>query len=168
RFPIKEAAGLHFRVEPMQENLVGEVRRGILALMGAVTFVLLIASANVANLLLVRAGARSRELAVRAALGGTRWHLVRQMLAESLLLAVGGAALGVALAELGLRLLVYLAPQNLPRLDGVSLDGAVLGFVVLAALVAGSLFGVVPALRASRTDLMDVLRASGRTAALGG
>ncbi|HET9986714.1 MAG TPA: ABC transporter permease [Longimicrobiales bacterium] len=168
RFPIKEAAGVHFRVEPMHAELVADVRPAILALMGAVVFVLLIACANVANLLLVRAGGRGRELAVRAALGGTRRHLVRPVLAESLLVAGAGAALGVLLARFGIQVLVRLGPASLPRLDAVTIDRAVLAFAVLAGLCAAILFGLVPALRASRPDLMDALRSSGRTAALGG
>ncbi len=103
RFPIKATSGMHFRLERMHDNLVAEVRPAIRALMGAVIFLLLIACANVANLLLLRAGSRSREMAVRAALGGARWHLIRQVLAESYLLAAAGALLGLALARTGNR-----------------------------------------------------------------
>src|SRR5256714_1908454 len=152
----------------MHGDMVAEVRPAILALMGAVMFVLLIACANVANLLLVRSSARERELAVRAALGGSPWRLVRQMFAESLLLAVGGTVLGLLLAELGIRLLILLAPANLPRLDTVSLDPLVLAFTVGCAIASAVLFGVVPAWRASRPDLAEVLRATGRTPGLGG
>jgi len=130
--------------------------------------VLLIACANVANLLLVRASARSRELAVRAALGSSPWRLVRQMLAESLVLAAAAAVVGLALAYGGVKLLVALAPATLPRLDAVRLDPVVLAFAAVAALVAAALFGVVPALRASRPDIGDVLRAMGRTQGLQG
>jgi putative ABC transport system permease protein len=135
--------------------------------MGAVLFLLMIACANVANLLLVRAAPRGRELAVRAALGGSRWDLVRQMMAESLLLAGSGAILGLLLAAKGVDLLIYLAPANLPRLDSVAIDPAVLGFTAFVAILSAVAFGVLPALRASRPDIMDVLRASGRTAGLG-
>ena len=166
-YPIKNTAGFYMRVEPMHKNLVAEVRPAILALMGAVTFLLLIACANVANLLLLRAAARGRELAVRAALGGSRWDLVRQMLAETLLLAGSGALLGLGLARMGIDLLVALGPKNLPRLDAVEIDPAVLGFTALAALAAAAVFGVAPALRASRPDVIDLLRAGGRTAGLG-
>ena len=167
RFPIKQTAGLHIRLEPMQKDLVEDVRPAILALMGAVTFVLLIACANVANLLLVRASRRERELAVRAALGGSRMRLVRQMLAESLLIAGGGALLGIALAWTGIRILLAMAPETLPRIDAVSIDPAVLGFTAAAAVVAAAAFGIIPAIRASRPDIMQVLRTSGRTGALG-
>ena len=165
RFPIKKAAGLYIRLERMHEDLVATVRPAIVALMGAVIFVLLIACANVANLLLVRASARERELAVRAALGGTQWRLVRQMLLESLLLAACGAVVGIGLAYLGIKLLGMVAPQGLPRADEVAIDGRVLMFTALAGLVAAAVFGVVPAIRSSRPDLMDVLRSSGRTTA---
>jgi putative ABC transport system permease protein len=168
RFPIDQSAGYHINIVGMHDDMVAEVRPAILALMGAVVFVLLIACANVANLLLVRSSARERELAVRAALGGSAWRLVRQMFAESLLIALGGAVLGLGLAELGIRLLVALAPANLPRLETVTLDPFVLGFTIACSLVSALLFGVVPAWRASRPDLADVLRASGRTPGLGG
>jgi len=166
-FTIKETAGLFIRVEPMRQHLVEAVRPAILAIMGAVLFLLLIACANVANLLLVRAASRGRELAVRAALGGSRWDLVRQMMAESVLLAGSGAILGLLLAAKGVDLLIYLAPGNLPRLDSVAIDPAVLGFTAFVAILSAVVFGVLPALRASRPDIMDVLRASGRTAGLG-
>jgi predicted permease len=166
-YSIKNTAGFYFRVEPMQQHLVAEVRPAILALMGAVTFLLLIACANVANLLLVRAATRGRELAVRAALGGNRWALIRQMLAEVFLLAASGAVLGLGLAGLGINLLIYLGPKNLPRLHSVTIDLPVLAFTVLATMLAATVFGVLPAWRASRPDIMDVLRASGRTTGLG-
>ena len=134
--------------------------------MGAVTFVLLIACANVANLLLIRAAARERELAVRTALGSTRARLVRQLLAESLVLAGAGAIAGVGLAWIGIRLLLALGPENLPRLRHVGIDPAVMTFAVGAALVSAIVFGLVPALRASRPDVMDLLRKSGRTGGL--
>jgi putative ABC transport system permease protein len=168
RFPIKETSGLHLRVEPMHDDLVADVRPAILALMGAVIFVLLIASANVANLHLVRAWSRERELAVRSALGGARWHLVRQMLLESFVLAAGGVAAGIGLAYLGIDVLLALAPATLPRLEAVSIDLPVLGFSILAGVIAAFAVGVLPAIRASRPDVMEVLRASGRTPGLGG
>ncbi|MGH7719055.1 MAG: FtsX-like permease family protein, partial [Gemmatimonadaceae bacterium] len=122
---------------------------------------------NVANLLLVRASRRERDLAVRAALGASGARLVRQMLAESLLIASGGAVLGLLLTWAGIKLLVAVAPSTLPRVDAVSIDPVVLGFTALAALVAAAAFGVVPAIRASRPDPMQILRSAGRTGALG-
>ena len=168
RFPIKQTAGVYFRAEPMHENLVADVRPIVLSLMGAVMFVLLIACANVANLILVRTSRRERELAVRAALGGSRARLVRQMLAEALVLSVGGSLLGLALAGAVVNLLLQIGPANLPRVEDVQLDPAVLVFTIAATLIAAAVFGVVPALRASRPDLIGVLRQSGRMSELGG
>jgi putative ABC transport system permease protein len=168
RFPTNKTAGVFYRVEPMKPYIVAAVRTSILSLMGAVLLVLLIACANVANLLLVRASQRERELAVRAAMGGSAFVIVRQLLAESLVLAVVAALLGIGLARLGIALLLQLAPPNLPRLTDVSLDPTVLGFTILASVAAVVVFGLVPALRASRPDLAQVLRATGRTPSLSG
>ena len=168
RFPLKQTAGSYLRLEPMHEDVVADVRPALLALMGAVIFVLLIACANVANLLLVRLSDRERELAVRAALGAGRGQLIRQLLTESVVLAGAGALLGIALAWGGIRVMLALAPATLPRTDGIGLDPWVLAFTATAAILAAALFGVVPALRAARPDLMHPLRASGRTSALGG
>jgi len=142
------------------------VRPLILALMGAVTFVLLIACANVANLLLVRAAARERELAVRAALGGTRWRIVRQLLTESLILAALSIALGLLFAWGGVRVLIMLGPENLPRLAHVTVDPRVVTFAAIAGAVSIVVFGLIPAIRASRPDVMDLLRRAGRTGGL--
>jgi putative ABC transport system permease protein len=160
-FTIKQTAGLYFHVIPMFDDLVGDVRPTIISLMGAVAFVLLIACANVANLLVVRASARGRELAVRAAIGASRGQLVRQMLAESLVIAALGTALGVGLARGGIQLLLSMGPKDLPRLDAVAMDPMVLAFAVAAGFVTAMVCGIVPALRASRTDVMDVLRTVG-------
>ena len=160
-FAIKQTAGLYFHVIPMFDDLVGDVRPTIVSLMGAVAFVLLIACANVANLLVVRASARGRELAVRAAIGASRGQLVRQMLAESLVIAALGTAFGLALARSGIHVLMAMGPKDLPRLDTVAMDPAVLAFAVGAGVVTALVCGIVPALRASRTDVMDVLRSVG-------
>ncbi len=145
--PIKKTAGFRLRVVPMRQAMVADVRPAILALMGGVIFVLLIACANVANLLLVRTSRRERELAVRAALGGSRARLLRQMLAEAFLLSAGGAILGVALAVAGIRVLAAIGPQDLPTIGRVAIDPTVLAFTVASALFAAALFGVVPAQR---------------------
>ena len=166
--PIHETSGFAIRLEPMHSFLVADVQPAILALMGAVLFLLLIACANVANLLLVRTSLRQRELAVRTALGGSRWRLIRQVLAEAAMLAGLGAILGLALAWAGIHELLAIAPANLPRLETIGIDPRVLAFTTVAALAAAALFGIAPALRASRPDVMHVLRASGRTSGLGG
>ena len=166
--PIEETAGYAIRIEPMHAYMAAAVRPAILALMGAVIFLLLIACANVANLILVRSSIRERELAVRTALGGSRWRLMRQMLAEALLLAGGGAILGLGLAWLGIHELLVIAPENLPRLESIRVDPQVAAFTALAAFAAAALFGFLPALRASRPDVMQILRSSGRTSGLGG
>jgi predicted permease len=167
-FPIYGTSNFHYHIEPMKQHLVAEVRPAILALMGAVIFLLLIACANVANLLLVRMSLRERELAVRTALGGSRWRLIRQMLAEALMLAGAGTILGIGLAYAGIRGLIAISPENLPRLENIAIDPAVLAFSILAGLASAAIFGTAPALRASRPNVMHMLRGSGRTAGLGG
>ena len=166
QFPIKQTADLHFRVEQMHKDLISDLRTLIVALMAAVLFVLMIACANVANLLLVRSAARERELAVRAALGGSRWRLMAQVLAESLVLGAGGAVLGLLLARVGILSLLALAPEGLPRVNAIAIDPLVLGFTIVVSFAASLGFGLVPALRASRTDVADVLREAGRNAGL--
>jgi putative ABC transport system permease protein len=158
---------LHVRLRPWRQTLVAEVRPALLALMGAVIFLLLIACANVANLLLVRASQRQRELAVRAALGARAGRLTRQMMAEALLLSGLGTLLGVGLAWLGIRELLQLAPDNLPRLESTAIDWRVLAFAALAGLMETVIFGVLPGWRAARPDVMQVLRGAGRTAGVG-
>jgi len=162
---VKATAGYAVRVESLHEDLTAEVRPVLLALFGAVVFVLLIACANVSNLLLVRASGRDRELAVRAALGGSRRRLIRQMLIESGLLAAGGAVLGIVLASGGISLLLSLQPGDLPRIDGVALDGPVLLFTVASAVVAALVFGTLPALQGSSFDLADALKERGSAGA---
>jgi len=167
QFPILATADYHIRVEPMRQHMVSEARPAILALMGSVIFLLLVACANVANLLLVRASLRNRELAVRAALGAGRWKLMSPIFAEAVWLAVLGTLGGLALAWAGIQELRSLAPADLPRLDTIAIDGSVLVFTALAGLAAAVLFGMTPALRASRPRLMNVLGGASRNSGLG-
>ncbi|HKR10411.1 MAG TPA: ABC transporter permease [Pyrinomonadaceae bacterium] len=164
---IAKTAGKHFQLVPMKQHLVDGVRPTILALMGAVIFLLLIACANVANLMLVRSASRERELAVRAALGAGWWQLIRQTLAEAFVIAAIGTALGIGLAYLGIHQLLAIAPENLPRLNAISIDRQVLGFSILAGFLSAVIFGLVPALRTAKPNLMNILRAGGRSGALG-
>jgi putative ABC transport system permease protein len=168
QFPVSKGSGFHARLEPMHKTLVDEARPAILALMGAVIFLLLIACANVANLLLVRSSLRQPELAVRAALGADRGRVIRQMLAESVVLTVLGAAGGIALAWIGIRQLLSIAPANLPRLETIRIDPIVLLFTLVIALAAAFLFGMVPAWSALRMDLVNALGGAARTSGLRG
>ena len=167
QFPIMGTAEYHIRVEPMRQHMVAEARPAILALMGSVIFLLLVACANVANLLLVRASLRNRELAVRAALGAGRWRLMSPILAEAVWLAALGTLGGLALAWAGIKELRSLAPAELPRLDTITIDIQVLAFTALAGLAAAIIFGMTPAFRASRPRLMNVLRGISRNTGLG-
>ena len=148
-------------VNGMHEDVVSHARASLLALLGAVGFVLLIACANVANLLLVRATSRGREIAVRAALGSGRGRIIRQMLTESGLLAAIGAVVGIVLAWWGTRVIIALSPGNLPRVEGVRIDGQVLLFTAGVAAVAALAFGLAPALRAVSGKLADALKDRG-------
>jgi putative ABC transport system permease protein len=165
-FPIENTAGYFIRVEPMRKHLVAEVRPAILALMGAVIFLLLIACANVANLLLVRASLRQRELAVRSAIGASQWDLARQILSEALLLASIGAIGGLGIAWMGIHELLAIAPAYLPRLDTIQIDSTVLIFTIISSLVAAAIFGLAPAWRSARPDVMMVLRGTSRSEGL--
>ena len=165
-FLISGTAGYYIDLEPMLHHMIARVQPTILALMGSAIFLLLIACANVANLLLVRTSLRERELAVRAAIGADRWHLLIPLLTEAGLIAAGGTLIGLALAWIGIRILPSVVPPNLPRLETIRIDLPVIGFMALACLAATAMFGVIPAWRASKPGVAKLLRGSGRNAGL--
>ena len=169
RFPdyYTDSLGWGTTVVPLREQIAGRVRPALLVLAGAAGFVLLIACANVANLMLVRAAGRGREVAVRLALGAGRLRIARIILSESLLLALAGGAAGLLLALWGIDFLVALDPGNLPRLTEVRIDGRVLLFTLGLSILTGLLFGLAPALRATRSDLTAALKDGGPGATAG-
>ena len=152
------------RVVSLHTHLVGETGAMLMLLFGAVSFVLLIACANVANLLLASAASRQKEMAIRTALGASRMRVIRQLLTESLMLAFAGGAMGLLLAIWGVALITKLLPHDFPRLAEINLDWRVLGFTLVASVLTGILFGLAPALQISKTDVQESLKESGRGA----
>jgi predicted permease len=150
------------RLRPLMEIFVSDVRTTLWVLFGAVAFVLLIACANIANLLLARATARRRELAIRAAMGAGRWRIARQLLTESVLLAIIGGGCGLLIAHWGIKLILYVSPTAIPRSREITLDWRVLAFTLAVSFVTGILFGLVPAIQAGEVDVHETLKETGR------
>jgi len=161
--PISRGGTHVVNVVSLQDSITGRVNLGLKILFGAVGLVLLIACANVANLLLARGAGRRKEFAVRAALGASRFRIVRQMLVESILLAVAAGVLGLVFTSWTMKLLTIVAHETVPRMNGIRLDGKILFFNVAISLLTAIVFGVIPALRSSKTDLQETLKVSSST-----
>jgi putative ABC transport system permease protein len=164
---IQTREGFNRRVEPIQNLVLGDVRYALWTILGAAGVILLIACANVANLTLARSDERHREIAVRTALGASRGRIIRQLLTESVILALVGAVLGIAVAYGGLKVLLTFDPVGIPRLEQVQLDVGVLSFALLLSVATGVVFGVAPAMELSRPDLNQALKEGGRTGSVG-
>ena len=158
-------AGHGVKLEPLTNVIVGDIGLALYVMLGAVGFVLLIACANLANLMLARVGARQKEIALRTALGASRLRIVRQLLIESIILAISGGAIGLLLAFWVVSWVVSLSADTIPRVHEISIDSTVAGFTLLLSVVTGVLFGLAPALQVSRPDLTEALKESGRTTA---